>query len=79
MSFFAHIIADLLELPEVPLKALRQAKKVFFLVMIFAIPATFICGVQLHVHHETAVMQHELKGILDHTMPTPASHSLVHP
>lgn len=79
MSFFAHIIADLLELPDIPLKALRQAKKVFFLVMMFAFPATFVYGIQLFIEHESAVMQHELKGVFDRAMAIPASHSLVHP
>lgn len=79
MSFFAHIIADLFELPDIPVKALRQAKKVFFLVMIFAFPSTVAYGIQLYAQHETAVIQHQLKGVLDRAMAPRASNSLVHP
>lgn len=79
MSFLAHIIADLLELPDIPVKALRQAKKVFFLVMIFAFPSTVAYGIQLYAQHETAVIQHQLKSVLDRAMAPRASNLLVHP
>ena len=79
VSFSAHIFADLLGLPDIPVKALRRAKKIFFLVLIFAFPTTVAYGIQLYAQHESAVIQHQLKGVLDRAMATRELNLLVHP
>ncbi len=68
MSFLAHLIADLLDLPAIPIKILREGRRIFFLIMLFVSPATVAYGIQLYAQHESVVMQHQLQGVIDRAM-----------